>query len=89
MWGIEEKLWEIQGSQQSITYQQELLGEPPCAQECKEVLSNFCALGPQINVRMQPCIDSRTSKPIYVTKKKKVIRIEREGFLEKACLRES
>lgn len=44
-------------------------------------------MGPQIKVRMQPWIDSKQF--IYVIKKKKFIRIEKEGFLDKACFGES
>lgn len=63
-------------------------GAAMCSGMQRSFQYNICPLGPQINVRMQPCIDSRTSKPIYVTKKKKVTRIEREGFIEKVHLRE-
>lgn len=50
--GIEKKLWEFQGSQQSITCQQELLGHLQCSGKERSFKYNFSLEGPQIKVRM-------------------------------------
>lgn len=54
----------------------------------EDVLNIISALRDlQTDMRTQPCIDGKIIEQLpYTIKKEKVIRIEKEGFLEKACL---